>query len=143
MIKIKLKMSEIKYLHTFLSKGKQKARALTRARILLLINKGKKDLEVQNLLTVGRTTIWRVKNNYLNRSLEYALTERERPGQPIKYDTKKKAEIIANACTIPPEGRKRWTVRLLAEEMRPMKGFKTINSETIRLNLKKATLSLG
>lgn len=143
MIKIKLKKSEIKYLDAFLHKGKHKARALTRARILLLINKGKKDLEVQDLLTVGRTTIWRVKNNYFKSGLEYALTERERPGQPIKYDTKKKADIIASACTTPPEGRKRWTVRLLAEEMKKKRGFKTINRESIRLTLKKATPNLG
>jgi putative transposase len=86
---------------------------LTRGRILLLENKGKKDIEIQDLLVVGRSTIWRVKNNYLNKGIEYALTERDRPGQPAKYDKKKKAEIIAYACTDSPKGRKRWTVRLL------------------------------
>lgn len=143
MAKIKLKKREIKYLDAFVRKGNKSARTLTRARILLLANKGKKDVDVRDLLAIGRSTIWRVKNNYLNKGVEYALTERERPGQPILYDHKKKAEIIAMACTDAPEGRKRWTVRLLAEEISKQKGFATINRESIRLILKKATPSLG
>lgn len=143
MVKIKLKKKEIDYLNAFVKKGKEKARTLTRARVLLLINKDKKDVEVQDLLSVGRTTIWRVKNNYLDKGLEYALTERDRPGQPVKYTPKKKVEIIASACTNPPAGRQRWTVRLLAEEMSKQEGFKTINHESIRLTLKKVTPNHG
>ena len=143
MVKIKLKKKEMDYLYAFVKKGKEKARTLTRARVLLLINKDKKDVEVQDLLSVGRTTIWRVKNNYLDKGLEYALTERDRPGQPVKYTPKKKVEIIAYACTNPPAGRQRWTVRLLAEEMSKQEGFKTINRESIRLTLKKVTPSRG
>jgi len=134
---------EIEYLNTFVSKGSKKARALTRARVLLLSNKGKNDVEIQDLLIVGRSTIWRVKNNYLNKGVEYALTERDRPGQPVTYDKKKKAEIIAYACTNPPEGRKRWTVRLLAEKLCKKEGFETINRESIRLVLKKTTPNRG
>lgn len=143
MAKIKLEESEVGYLNSFVKKGSKKARALTRARILLLANKGKKDVEIQELLASGRSTIWRVKSNYLNKGVEYALTERDRSGQPVKYDKKKKAEIIACACTSPPKGRKRWTARLLAEEMSKHKGFGTVNRETIRLVLKKATPSHG
>lgn len=143
MEKIKLKKKEIDYLNAFVTKGSKKARALTRARILLLANKGKKDVEIQEMLSVGRSTVWRVKNNYLSKGVEYALTERNRPGQPVKYDKKKKAEIIAYACTTPPEGRKRWTVRLLAEEMNKQDEFKTINRETIRLTLKKTIPNHG
>jgi len=71
------------------------------------------------------------------------LTERDRSGQPVKYTPKKKVEIIAYACTTPPEGRKRWTVRLLAEEMSKQDGFKTLNRESVRLTLKKAVPSHG
>lgn len=143
MAKIKLQKREIDYLNAFVRKGNKKARAVTRARILLLAHKGKKDVEIQELLAVGRSTVWRVRNNYLNKGVEYALTERDRPGQPVKYNKKKKAEIIAKACTTPPEGRKRWTVRLLAEEMSKQEGFKTINRESIRLTLKKVEPSPG
>lgn len=143
MAKINLKKKEIEYLNVFVKQGNKNARAITRARILLLTHKKEKDIDIQNILSVGRSTVWRVKNNYLHKSLEYALTERDRSGQPPKYDYKKKTEIIAKACTTPPEGRKRWTVRLLTEEMSKQQGFKTINRESIRLTLKKATLNLG
>ena len=96
-------------------------------------------MNIQKLLSVGRSTVWRVKNNYLNKGIDYALTERERPGQPPKYNKKHKAEIIAYACTIPPKGRKRWSIRLLAEELQKKKSFRTINRETIRLVLKKVS----
>jgi hypothetical protein len=52
-------------------------------------------------------------------------------------------EIIAQACTKPPEGRKRWSLTLLAEELRKKKEFETINRESIRLILKKAKQNLG
>lgn len=140
---INLRKKEIDYLHTFVKKGNKKAREITRARILLLTNKKKKDNEIQEILGVGRSTIWRARKNYLKKGIDYALAEKERPGQPKKYNKKKKAEIIAYACTDPPNGRKRWTVRLLAEELSKRKGFETINRESIRLTLKKAILNLG
>ena len=143
MAKIKLKKDELSYLNGFVKKGSKSARAVTRARILLLSHKGKRDVEIEELLAVGRSTIWRVKNNYFDKGVEYALTERERPGQPAIYDDKKKAEIIAHACTTPPAGRKRWSIRLLAEELSKRRGFETINRESIRLTLKKTTQSPG
>ena len=143
MIKINLKDEEVDYLTTFVKKGNKSARAITRARILLLSNNGKKDDEIKKILSPGRSTIWRVKNNYLSNGIEYALTERDRLGQPPKYDGKNEAEIIAFACTKPPEGRKRWSLRLLVDELRKKKGFKTVNRETIRLTLKKTIPNLG
>lgn len=143
MTKIKLKKSEINCINRFVKKGEKSARALTRARILLLAHKGEKDVEIQWLLAIGRSTIWRVKKNYLSKGVDYALTERDRPGQPIKYGKRKRVEIIAQACTTPPGGRKRWTVRLLAEELSKKEGFETINRESIRLILKKTTPNLG
>lgn len=143
MIKLNLNKREIKYLNTFVKRGNKNARALTRARILLLAQKKEKDVNIEQILDVGRSTVWRVKTNYLNKGIDYALTERERPGQPPKYKTKHKAEIIAYACTTPPQGRKRWSVRLLAEELRKKKGFTTINRESIRVILKKVTPNLG
>jgi len=143
MVKIKLKKREIVYLNAFVRKGKKSARMFTRARILLLAHGGKKNVEIRDLLSTGRSTVWRVKNNYHRKGIEYALTERDRSGQPVKYTPKKKVEIIAYACTTPPEGRKRWTVRLLAEEMSKQDGFKTLNRESVRLTLKKAAPSHG
>lgn len=143
MEKINLKKREIVYLNAFVRRGNKSARALTRARILLLAHKGKKNIEIQETLNISRSTIWHTKKKYLREDIEYALTERERPGQPRKYNDKQITEIIASACTDPPKGRKRWTIRLLAQELSNKEGFKTINRETIRLILKKTTPSLG
>lgn len=140
---IKLKKKEKSYLENFVKKGSKSARALTRARILLFSNNKKTDTEITNLLGIGRTTVWRIKENYKNKGINSALTEKYRSGQPRKYEEKQRTEIVAYACTNPPEGRKRWTVRLLAEELCKQKGFETINRETIRLVLKKTKLNLG
>ena len=137
MRKLKLKSREIVFLKQFTKKGQKSARALRRANILLLLDKGETGCSIADKLNVDKDTVYNIKRKYLNEGLNVAISEKQRPGQPIKYDKKKKVEIIAKACTTPPKGRKRWTVRLLAEEMKTQKGFDTINRETIRLTLKK------
>jgi putative transposase len=72
-----------------------------------------------------------------------AIKEEARPGQPIKYNERQKAEIVATACTKAPEGRSRWTLKLLEKELKKREGMGTINRETIRLTLKKTNVSLG
>ena len=139
MKQITLNKKEVKYLNHFIKTGSRSARALTRARVLLLANSGKKDADIQEALNVGRSTIWRIRLAYMHCDLRAALTERPRPGQPPKYDGKMRAEIVAFACTTPPAGRKRWSVRLIVEELRKKQGFSSINRETIRLTLKKTT----
>jgi putative transposase len=143
MKKLKLKPKEVMFLKQFIRKGQKSARALTRANILLLLNRGETGDDIANRLNVHRDTVYNVKKRYLKERIDVALFEKQRPGQPVKYDKKKKAEIIAYACTTPPEGRKRWTVRLLVEELRGKKEFKTINRESVRLILKKTTQNHG
>jgi transposase len=143
MVQIKLEEDEIKYLRNFVKNGQKDARELTRARILLLANKNRKDAEIVEILDVGRNTVGRIKKRYLDEGLQSALEDKPRTGQPIKYTEKHAMEIIALACTSPPDGRKKWTLRLLTEELRKREEFKTINKESIRLVLKKAKLSLG
>ena len=143
MRKLKLKRKEVIFLKKFIRKGRKSARTLKRANILFLLNQGEIGDSIAEKLNVNRDTVYNVKKRYLEECLDAALFEKPRPGQPIKYNLKKKTEIIAKACTTPPEGRQRWTVRLLVEEMSKQKGFKTINRESIRLTLKKATLNHG
>jgi transposase len=143
MTQIKLEENEIQYLRDFVKKGHKDARELTRARILLLSNKNRKDKEIVEILDVGRNTVGRIKKRYLNEGLQSALEDKPRTGQPIKYTEKYTIEIIAQACTTPPVGRKKWTLALLAEELKKREEFKTINKESIRLILKKAKLNLG
>ena len=143
MVGIKLKEDELNLLMNFVKKGRKSARELTRARILLLANQQKGDTEIAEILEVGRNTVWRTKKRYREESLQSALTEKPRPGQPQKYTERHKAEIIAQACTKSPDGRKRWSLTLLTEEMKKKEGFETINRESIRIILKKAKQSRG
>lgn len=142
-MKLKLKPKEVRFLKQFTGKGQKSARALKRANILLLLNKSETGDSIADKLNVNRDTVYNIKKKYFQEGLKNALAEKPRPGQPPKYDDRQKAEIIATACVTPPEGRKRWSVRLLSEELKKKKNFKTINRETIRLILKKATLNLG
>ena len=137
MVNINLKKNELKFLTKFIRKGQKNARSLTRARILLLANQGKGDTEIAEILGVGRFTALRIRKRYLEEGLQSALVDKPRTGQPEKYSEKHKAEIIAQACTQPPEGRKRWSLALLCEELRKKEGFETINRESIRLILNK------
>jgi transposase len=140
MLKIELEDSEVTFLTDFIKKEQKNARPLTRARILLLANQGKGDTEIAKTLGVGRSTALRLRKRYLEEGLQSALVDKPRSGQPEKYSQKHVAEIIALACTQSPEGRKRWSLALLCEELKKKEGFETINKETIRLILKKNKL---
>jgi transposase len=143
MARIRLNDEEVEYLLAFVKKGRKSARELTRARILLLANDGRTETEIKDVLGICRATVSNVKKRYREEGLQRALTEKPRPGQPKKYTEKEEAEIIAMACTDTPRGRKKWTIRLLTDELKKRKDFATINRESIRLILKKRKLSLG
>jgi transposase len=118
-------------------------REFNRAMILTFLCKGMAINEIEELLDVDRTTIWRIKKRFEENGVEYALFDSERPGQPKKYTTDHEAELVALACGPVPNGRRRWTIRLLVEELNKKKGFETITFKTVRDMLKKTNLSLG
>jgi len=140
---IQLSPKEREFLRIFKSSEKRSQREYDRANILLLLDKGKLDSEIVDFLEVERTTVWRTRKRYLEEGLERALQEKIRSGQPKKYEVKQEAEIIALACSDPPQGRARWSLELLTEKLSHQKGLKSINRETIRLILKKTNVSLG
>lgn len=143
MAKVYLKDNEFEFLNDFIKRGRKSARELTRAHILLLLNDGKTEMEIKDTLRISRATVSNIKKRYREEGLEKALSEKPRPGQPRKYSPKQEAEVIALACTKPPKGYKRWSIRLIASKLQRRKGFETINRETIRLILKKQDLDLG
>ena len=143
MIEIALSVEDRKFLEQFIKKGTKKARAIARAKVLLFANEGYSNNEISTMTSVHRQGIWRIKKRFSEEGLQFILNEKPRSGQPKKYSNKQKAEIIAMACTKPPKGRERWSLRLLTERMKRREDFKTINRETIRLILKKAKLNLG
>ena len=126
------------FLRDFIKKSKEELRTI----ILLFLNKGMTNIEIANLLDINSSTVSRIKNKYLNEGLDVALHDKPRSGQPKKYGNHEEAEIIALACSDPPEGRKSWSIRLITETMKGKKGFKTLNRETVRLILKKRNKNL-
>ncbi|TAM99191.1 MAG: helix-turn-helix domain-containing protein [Chitinophagaceae bacterium] len=127
------------YLRKFKKSGGHSLREFNRATVLMFLDKGLSTSEIENLLEVDRTTIWRIKKRYLKEGLEQALVDDERTGQPKKYTTDHEAELIALACGPTPEGRRRWTIRLLVEELHKLEGFETITYGSVRKMLKKRT----
>ncbi len=143
MIEISLSSDEREYLEQFVRVGTKKARAINRAKVLLFADEGYDNDDITKMTGAHRQCVWRVKKRYVTEGISSVLDDKPRSGQPKKYTPKQEAEIIAMACTGPPKGRNRWTIRLLTDRMKRRKGFKTLNRETVRLVLKKAGHDLG
>ena len=137
----KLKVKDREFLINLTKTGNRNSREFERAYILLALDKGKRHDEISEFYNVSRITIWRVKTKYLEAGTLQAIKDDPRPGQPRKYDDNDTGEIVAMACSQAPEGRSRWTIRLLEKNLNE-KGI-MINRESIRLVLKKTNVSLG
>ena len=140
---VKLKKAELSYLESYKKSGNLSLRQYNRINILLLLHKEKKTGEIEEFLGVDRVTVWRTKKKYLAQGVHKALQEEDRPGQPPKYTTDHEAELTAMACGPCPQGRRRWTVRLLTKALKGRPGFATINRESVRLALKKMRANPG
>jgi len=141
--KFSLSQSERDYLQAFKKSGSHSLREFNRATILSFLDKGLTVSQIESLLEIDRTTIWRIKKRFLANGLETGLTDGSRSGQPVKYTTRHEVELTALACGPVPKGRRRWTIRLLAEELRKGQGFETITYGSVRKLLKKTNLNLG
>ncbi len=120
-----------------ISSGTESARRLRRARTLLLPEEGKSDVAIAQALHLGRATVERTRQRFCQEGLEAALGERPRPGAEPKLDAKQQAHLIALACSAPPQGQERWTLRLLADRMVTLEHVEAISHETVRRTLKK------
>ena len=140
---IELTSRDRRFLEVFRSKGQHSARELIRAHILLALEAQVPTPQIQQVLGVSRMVIWRTQSAYREKGLDYALYDVARPGQPAKYSTDQQAEVVALACSQPPEGAARWTVRLLTIAARHQPKLEGINRESIRQILKKTSVNLG
>lgn len=139
---VKLKKKDRKVLEQIVTKGSQKARTITRSRILLMANDGKSDTQIIKALGTARNTIRTVRYRYLHEGLEAAINEQPRPGAPNKFTEREKAKITAIACSKPPEGHSRWTLRLIADKMVELGIVDNISHQTVKRVLKKTNLVL-
>ena len=133
--RVELTQDERDELGTLLSGGKQAARKLKRAQILLAADAGMADEEIARSIGVGGSTVYRIKRRFVLGNLEAALSEEPRPGAARKLSGKEEALLVATACTRPPTGRARWTLELLAGEMVKLTEHGELSRETVRRRL--------
>ena len=139
-LKLALRGRDRERVRGLLRKGQTSARVIRRAQILAMLDDGHGSNEVAELLGMSGTTVRRVGFRYLEEGLDSSLRERHRPGQARLLKEKEEARIIAMVCSTPPEGRARWTVRLVAEEVVRRNLAPRVGRETIRVLLKSHDL---
>jgi transposase len=118
-----------------------------RARLLLKADvngPGWNDGQITDAFEVGRSTIHRLRQRFVEDGLEAALA-RHAPTRtkPRKLDGAQEARLVAIACSQAPEGRASWTLRLLADKLVALGLVDSIGRETVRQTLKKITSSRG
>jgi transposase len=137
-------------LERLVSVGKGAARKLTHARILLAADQsptgpGCKDTRIAEVLRVSVRTIESLRQRFVEQGMASALEQRK-PRGPTRsrlLDGAKEAHLIATCCSAAPKGRKRWTLRLLADRLVELAIVPSISHETVRQTLKKTNSSLG
>lgn len=141
--KVVLTKEERQQLEKLISSGIAPARKLTRARILLKVDEGLSKTQISQVLDATNNTVTNVCRSFQSQRL--AAIERKKPNREYEHslDGEAEAHLIAIACSAPPEGRERWTLRLLQSEMIKRKYVDDVSHETIRTALKKTYSSRG
>lgn len=146
---VRLTPSERAELEAILKRGKTAAHRQRHARILLKADESQeggalKDREIAESVDVSVPTVERVRRIFVEHGFERAL-ERKDPDRHYhrKLDAKGEAQLIALACEDPPEGRQRWTLKLLADKLVELEVVESIGVETVRSTLKKTRSSPG
>jgi len=123
-----------------LRKGKESARVLRRASILRQLDVGQRVAQVAENAGVAPKTVRAIARRYEEEGLDSALYERPRPGKERVLDPNESQRIVAMVCGPPPEGRARWSVRLIAEEAAKRKLAPRVSRETVRILLESHDL---
>jgi transposase len=133
--RVELSEAERAELAAMLSGGKHAVRKLKRAQILLAADAGISDEAIASSVSVGGSTVYRTKRRFVEGNLDLALSEEARPGAARKLSGKETALLVATVCSSPPEGRKRWTLELLAGEIVQLTEHDGLSRETVRRRL--------
>src|SRR6266568_772372 len=130
-------------LHTMIGRGVAPASALTHARILLKANQGEAgpgwtDAAIAVAVEVNPATVARIRQQYVTTGLDAAL-QRKPPARQYhrRLDGAQEARLVALACSAPPQGHKRWTLRLLAQRLVALEVIESVSYETVRQALQQ------
>ena len=145
---VELNADERERLNVLISKGKASAKTILKARILLKADQGAEgegwtDAEICKALDTNVSMVTRVREKLVSEGLDAVLTRKQRETPPVEpiFDGKKQAQLTALACTEPPEGHARWTLRLLAEKVVELEIVASAHFNTVGRALKKTTSS--
>ena len=142
-----LKPEERSELQRLVDSGVHSARKVTRARILLVVDRSQGDKrthqEVAQVLGTTAERVQRIKRTYVLEGLHAALHDKSRSGGPPKITGEIEAKLVMLACSDPPEGRKRWTLRLLAEHMVELGYLDSVSNVAVYHRLKKTNSNPG
>jgi putative transposase len=137
---IHLSKKDFNIVRNIIKKGYNNARVITRARVLFQFSRGLSSPDVAEYCGVSPETARRIGWKYKDENLDSALYDKPRSGKKKRITEKDAATIIALACTDPPEGYGRWTVRLLSEELVNRKMIESIGKDSVRIILKSHDL---
>ena len=147
--KVTLTDDERQQLRDLIAAGQGAAPKLAHARILLKADAaggpGWTDDRIADALEVSTDTVARVRQRFVEEGTDAALC-RKKPAKPSRertLDGRAEARLIALACSAPPDGRKRWTMQLLADELVELEVVDAVSDETVRRTLKKTRSSRG
>lgn len=143
---VALTAQERTQLERYVKHGKKSARAITRARILLLSDEAYRDEDIMDTLGISRQTIYNVRKKYhvhQGKTILDLLQEKPRPGQPVKVDRRLAARVAMIACSEAPTGAARWTLQLIADRLVELKMVDSICVESVRKALKKTNSNPG
>jgi len=135
-----LSKREQQELQGLLRSGLQPVRTVQRALALRQLAEGQAIRQVAANVGLTPKTVWLTSQRYQQGGLERALYERARPGKAALLDGPQRQRIVALVCGPPPEGRARWTVRLLAEEAVKRRLVPRVSRETVRILLENHDL---
>lgn len=146
---VKLSESERKSLQGLINKGKSPAKRLLKARILLKADASKQgeswsDGQIIKALDTNMSMVTRVRQQFVEEGLEAVLSRKQRAAPAITpiFDGEKEARLTALACSTPPEGHARWTLRLLEDKVVELGIVERASDNTIGRVLKKTRFSL-
>lgn len=146
-ITVNLSADERTYLDKTIRTGCESARTLTRARILLLVDRScgqrMSDDEVAQAVMVHKQTVYNIRKRYVREGLGSALYEKPRPGQIPKITGEVEAQLVVLACSDPPPGHDRWTLQLLADKLVELELVESISPVAVHKRLKKRSKTVA
>jgi transposase len=147
---VTLTADERQELSDLIAAGKGAALKLAHARVLLKADAADggpawPDARIAEAIEVSVATVLRIRQRFVEQGLEAALgrKKQDRPSRERKLDGRAEAKLIALACSAPPDGRREWTMQLLADKLVELAVVDTICDETVRRVLKKTRSSRG